>query len=190
MQEIKRTVWAALCSALIIVGAYIVIPLSFSPVPIVLQNLFVFFTGLLLGAVWGALSVIIYLIMGILGLPVFAGGGGGIAHLLGPTGGYLVGFLLSVFLCGLIAAPHRYSYARRSYSAKPISRKRDFFAIPVAICAIYLTGIPWLMYRGDLPFREALAIGFVPFIIGDIIKGIFAILLVRIIRRNTVSPFA
>ena len=94
------TAFASLFAALTAVGAYIAIPIG--PVPIVLQNFFVYLTGLLLGSKWGATSVAVYLLAGICGLPVFAGGRGGIGHIIGPTGGYLIGFLPAVFVIGFI----------------------------------------------------------------------------------------
>ena len=105
LKELQSTVYASLFAALIACGAYLAIPIPISPVPIVLQNLFVLLAGLLLGGRWGLASVGIYLLAGAVGLPVFTGGKGGVAHFFGPTGGYLVGFAASVFVAGLIAHP-------------------------------------------------------------------------------------
>ncbi|MCK7505939.1 MAG: biotin transporter BioY [Desulfobacterales bacterium] len=77
-------VYASLFAALTAVGAYLFVPIG--PVPIVLQNMFVFLAGLLLGSRWGLASVAVYLLAGICGLPVFAGGTGGIGRFVGPTG--------------------------------------------------------------------------------------------------------
>ena len=95
------TIYAALMAALMAVGAFLAVPIG--PVPIVLQNLFVFLAGLLLGPKWGTAGVAIYLFAGTLGLPVFAGGTGGIARFAGHTGGYLLGFLPAVLAIGLIS---------------------------------------------------------------------------------------
>ncbi|MBW1753156.1 MAG: biotin transporter BioY [Deltaproteobacteria bacterium] len=90
--QLRMMVYASLLAALTAAGAYLAIPIG--PVPIVLQNLFILLTGLLLGSRWGLASVGVYLLAGALGLPVFAGGLGGIGRLVGPTGGYLVGLWL------------------------------------------------------------------------------------------------
>ena len=95
------TVFASLLAALMAAGAYLSIPIG--PVPIVLQNMFVFLAALLLGSRWGLASVAVYLLVGACGLPVFAGGLGGIGRIVGPTGGYLIGYLPAVFIAGYIS---------------------------------------------------------------------------------------
>ena len=96
--QLRMMVYASLFAALTAVGAFLAIPIG--PVPIVLQNMFVYLAGLLLGGRWGLASVGVYLLAGACGLPVFAGGLGGISRLIGPTGGYLIGYLPAVFLNG------------------------------------------------------------------------------------------
>ena len=95
----RKTVTAltltALFAALIAAGTFISIPLPFSPVPIVLQNLFTVLAGLILGPALGAAAVALYLAAGIIGAPVFAGATGGIVRLIGPTGGFLIGYFLA-----------------------------------------------------------------------------------------------
>ncbi len=88
--QLRMTVFASLFAALMAAGAYLSIPIG--PVPIVLQNMFVLLAGLLLGNRWGLASVAVYLLAGVCGLPVFAGGLGGIGRIVGPTGGYLIGY--------------------------------------------------------------------------------------------------
>ena len=90
-------------SLVIALGAQIAIPLPFTPVPVTLQTLAVLLAGCTLGKGRGALAVIVYIVEGCAGLPVFSGGTGGIVHLLGPTGGYLVGFVAAAYLVGLLA---------------------------------------------------------------------------------------
>ena len=85
------TIYAALFAALTAVGAYMALPIG--PVPVVMQNLFVFLAGLILGGRWGLASVGIYLLAGAVGMPVFAGGTGGVGRFFGPTGGYLIGWI-------------------------------------------------------------------------------------------------
>ena len=96
----------ALCgmmAALLAVLSFLTIPLPFSPVPLSLQTLAVLLAGGLLGRLWGPVAVAVYLALGLAGLPVFAGGAGGIGELLGPRGGYLVGFVLAAFIMGMAA---------------------------------------------------------------------------------------
>jgi biotin transport system substrate-specific component len=95
--ELRMMVYASLFAALTAVGAFLAIPIG--PVPIVLQNMFVY----LAGGRWGLASVGVYLLAGACGLPVFAGGLGGISRFIGPTGGYLIGYLPAVFLIGKIS---------------------------------------------------------------------------------------
>ena len=94
-------------AALTAVGAYLQIPIG--PVPIVLSTLFVLLSGLLLGSRWGLVSMALYLLIGAIGLPVFSGGRGGVAHFFGPTGGYLFGYCLSAWITGLISERSRKS---------------------------------------------------------------------------------
>ena len=101
-RKLRMTVYASLFAALVAVGAFISIPIG--PVPIVLQNFFVLLAALLLGPRWGVAAVGVYLLSGICGLPVFAGGTAGIGRILGPTGGYLMGYLPAVTLTAWISA--------------------------------------------------------------------------------------
>lgn len=87
-------------TALIIVGAYITIPIPF--LPITLQTLFTALAGMLLGRRWGSISVMVYILLGLVGLPVFARGGGGFGYILAPSFGFLIGFVGGCWLTGLI----------------------------------------------------------------------------------------
>ncbi len=162
------TVYAALMAALTAVGALIAIPIG--PVPIVLQNLFVMLAGLLLGARWGAASMGVYLLAGALGLPVFAGGSGGIGRLLGPTGGYLVGFLPAVLLIGVVSG------------GKTRFWMRDAIAVAGGSLVIYGFGLVWLNHITHMGWDRALAVGMLPFLPGDIAKGVAAVLAARSLR--------
>ena len=98
--KLKGMVFAALFAALTAAVAWFKIPLPFTPVPITLQTLVVLLSGAMLGAYYGSLSMIIYLILGAIGLPVFAGGASGIGVLFGPTGGYLFSYPVATFVIG------------------------------------------------------------------------------------------
>jgi len=131
--------------------------IPFSPVPVTAQTLAVLVTGLTLGATGGASAVLAYLAEGSLGLPFFAGGSSGVHHLIGPSGGYLAGFVAAAFLAGFFA---EVGWNRSLFSL--------FFAMVLADLAIYLFGVPWLsnfVGRG-----QAMNLGFFPFILGDLVK--------------------
>lgn len=167
--SIRMMVYASLLAALTAAGAYIAIPIG--PVPIVLQNFFVFLSGLLLGARWGLASVAVYLTAGALGLPVFAGGAGGIGRILGPTGGYLIGYLPAVFLIGMIAEKTR----NRAWF--------DVIAMAVGDIMLYACGVTWLKILTGMSFGKALAVGLYPFIPGDILKFAAAVPVAKALRR-------
>ena len=168
MHQLYMTAYASLLAALTAVGAFIAIPIG--PVPIVLQNLFVYLTGLLLGSKWGLSSMAVYLLAGACGLPVFSGGKGGIGHLIGPTGGYLLGFLPAVYIIGWITER---------------AENKNVAGIPAMICAtavIYLFGVTWLKFLTNMTFAKTLAVGMLPFLIGDAVKIAVAAALAKALR--------
>ncbi|NLJ26720.1 MAG: biotin transporter BioY [Deltaproteobacteria bacterium] len=150
------------------VGAYIPIPIG--PVPIVLQNLFVLLAGLLLGGRWGFTSIGIYLLVGAVGMPVFTGGKGGVAHFIGPTGGYLIGFALCAFVTGWISEK---ASGRTSY---------DILAVITGSLLVYACGVPWLKAVTAMSWNKALVAGMLPFLMGDALKAALAVILARAIR--------
>jgi len=158
----------ALFAALTGVGGLIAIPLPFTPVPITLQTFFTFLAGAILGKYLGALSQLIYLLLGVVGLPVFAKGSSGIGVLLGPTGGYLIGFIPAAFLVG-------YLLERRE---KP-SFGLIFLAMVVGVVAIYLPGVGWLMWVARMNLVKALLLGVLPFMPGDAVKIVVGALIMK-----------
>ena len=166
--QLRMIVFAALLAALMAAGAYIAIPIG--PVPIVMQNMFVFLAALLLGARWGLASVAVYLLAGACGLPVFAGGMGGIGRIVGPTGGYLVGYLPAVFLAGYI-------------SEKGAGRiVADVLAMICGTVVLYACGVSWLKILTGMDWLKTLAAGMFPFLIGDAIKIAAAALIAKSLR--------
>ena len=155
----KGMILCALFAALTGVGGLIAIPLPFTPVPITLQTFFTFLAGALLGKYLGALSQLIYLLLGVVGLPVFAKGSSGIGVLLGPTGGYLVGFIPAAFLVG-------YLLERREKPPFGLI----FLAMVVGLVAMYLPGVGWLMWVTRMNLVKALLLGVLPFLPGDAVK--------------------
>jgi biotin transport system substrate-specific component len=168
VQRARRIQTGALMIALITAGALITVPLPFSPVPIVLQNMFVVTTGVFLPPAWAFLTLMVYLAMGAVGLPVFAGATGGLAHFAGPTGGFLAGFVLSAWVVSLILhRPGKEGYIRHHLQVA---------AILTGMFVPYLTGVPWLAAVTGLSFNQAFLAGVIPFLPGDAVKALVLIL--------------
>ncbi len=149
-------------SLLMAAFAHIRFPLPFTPVPITGQTLGVLLVGATLGSRRGVVSLALYLGMGMIGLPFFAGGAQGLAHLAGPTGGYLIGFVVAAYVIGLLAE-------------RGLERDLRTALLPFLIgeMIIYLFGVTWLaVVVGNL--GKALAIGFLPFLAGDAFKMLLA----------------
>ncbi len=163
--ELTYAVLACLFSALISIGAYIAIPIPGTPIPIVLQNMFIMLAALILGPWWGALSVGFYLIFGMIGMPVFSGGTGGIVKLLGPTGGYLVGFIPAVLVIGLVGGQGRRKVLP------------NIVACVAGMAIVYLFGVTRLKTVLNAGWGQSLAAGLYPFLIGDGVKIVLASLL-------------
>ncbi|MFC2030899.1 biotin transporter BioY [Chloroflexota bacterium] len=150
-------------SLLVALSARIVLPLPFSPVPITGQTLTVLLVGASLGSRLGGLSLLLYLMAGLARLPVFAGGMGGPLVLLGPTGGYLIGFVAAAYLAGLLAEK---GWDRRFGSTVA--------AMLLGNLVIYAFGLLWLArYAGDMTLR----LGLYPYLPGDLLKVFLAALL-------------
>ncbi len=145
-------------------GAYVRVPLGFTPVPITLQTFFVILAGAILGKKLGALSQAGYLVLGLIGLPVFTGAGTGLLYLAGPTGGYLIGFIVSAFLVGRLI-----DISERAWW------KLGVFAI--GLISIYLCGISWLSISLNISFYKAYLLGVLPFLPGAAFKLAIAALI-------------
>lgn len=171
---------AALMGVITAAGAYITIPLPFSPVPITGQTFFVLLSGLLLGTRLGALAMVVYVVIGAVGFPVYAGGTGGVGHLIGPTGGYIFGFIAAGAVTGLIA---------RLAVGKGRKLRLALFigAVVAGEVVIYVFGIPWLAEIADLSLVKALSLGLVPFMPGDSIKAAAAVAVSEVMWEK--APF-
>ena len=167
-----RLVLAALFTALIAVGSYIAIP--FIPVPLVLANFFALLAGLLLGPLWGGAAVLLYLVLGALGLPVFSGGSGGIGHFASPTGGFLLGYLPCAALAGLVA--HGLKGNRKAPGLGRLG-----LAGLLSLVVLYAIGLPWFQTVLSAKFTTlGAAFWFMaPYLFGDGVKVIAAVLLSR-----------
>jgi len=174
---VRRMLLATLFGALAALAAQVSLRLPFSPVPITGQVLIALLAGGLLGPKLGALSQIEYLALGASGLPVFAGGSGGPLAFIGPTGGYLFGFVAGAWVAG------RLSRGRRGWGW-------IFCANIAGVLAIYFPGWLWLtawlmIHQPAAPaLAHALVLGVVPFISIDIAKAILATQVVHSLRRS------
>ena len=167
--------WIVGGALFIALSARFAIPLPFSPVPVTGQTLAVLLTGALLGSRRGSLGVLVYLAAGGFGLPAFTGGATGLAHLAGPTGGYLAGFLVAAFLVGMLAER---GWDRQGWTT--------FLAMAFGNIVIYVFGLFWLArFVGS---ERVLAAGLLPFIPGDLLKLLLATLLLpwgwKFLRKN------
>ncbi len=151
-------------SLLIALSAQIQFVLPFSPVPITGQTFAVLLLGALYGSRRGAATVVSYLALGVVGLPVFAGGGLGVAKLVGPTGGYLVGFVAAALVVG--------NLSERGWDRKPASTAASMI---IGNGIIYAIGIVWL--SKFVGWQAVLGAGFLPFLIGDALKIALATIL-------------
>jgi len=169
---IRGIVHISLFAALFIVMSMIRIPLPFSPVPITLQNLAVMLAGAFLGARGGFLSIGLVIALTALGLPLLHGQGG-LAFVLGPTGGFLMAFPFCAAAVGWCAGRLLDSRLTRKNLAL-FTLALFFIFLGCGSLLSYLAGVPWLMLRADLTFAGAIAAGFAPFIGGDIVKAVAA----------------
>jgi biotin transport system substrate-specific component len=151
-------------SLLIALSAQLQFVLPFSPVPITGQTFAVLLLGALYGSKRGPATVVTYLALGVMGLPVFAGGTFGLSRLVGPTAGYLVGFLAAAFVVGLLS--------ERGWDRKPWATAVSMI---IGNGIIYVTGILWL--SRFVGWQAVLSTGFLPFLPGDALKIALATIL-------------
>ena len=159
--NIHQMILVSLFAALTVAGAFVSIPIGL--VPISLQNLFTFLSGMVLGSRLGTFSQLIYILLGVVGLPVFSGFRGGLGVLLGPTGGFLTGFVISACIIGKLI------------EKIDDARIWSYFVIGLlGIIIIYACGVTQLLIVTEIGFKEAVIVGVVPFLPGDLLKLIIA----------------
>jgi len=169
--SLRGMAYASMFGALTAVGAFIMIPLP--PVPITMQTFFVSLAGALLGGYLGAMSQVVYILLGVIGLPVFAGGKAGAGVLLGPTGGYLIGFVVGAYVIGWMTS-----------MKKRAGLLWLLLAMLVGHVFIYVLGIAQLMVVAKLDLAKAIAIGLAPTIPGGVIKIVAAALVCLKVRDH------
>ena len=169
MKNIKTqniTLIALMSAILCIIGPF-VIPIGM--VPMSLTNLVIYLTIILLDKKRATISVAVYLLIGFVGLPVFAGFTGGAGKLLGPTGGYLIGYLVLSLVAGTILEK---------------IEKVKILALSMGTIGLYMIGTMWLMFQSKLSFMSALTVGVLPFVVFDVIKILIAVVLENSIRKR------
>lgn len=146
------------------------ISIPFIPVPITLQTLAVLLTGTIMKR-YAGIPMILYLILGAVGLPIFHNGTAGLGVLLGPTGGYIMGFIPAAIVIGL--------------AYEKVSEKLHIMGLAAGTLVIYVFGLSWLMISVPMELIPATTVGMLPFIPGDIIKATAAFLITRKVKPYT-----
>lgn len=171
--KLRTMIITALFAAIIGVMAQLFIPLPL--VPITGQTLAIGLAATILGAKYGTYSVLLYLVIGAAGVPVFAEFQAGISRLVGPTGGFLVGFVPTVFVMGWMMEKLGFTFR---------------VALWANLIGMFITlsfGTYWLKISADLSWTAALASGFTPFLIGGVIKAFLAAWIGIMVRKRLVT---
>ena len=157
-KKTKSMVLIGLMTAVMCVVAPISLTIPVSPVPISLTGLAVYFTVYVLGMKQGTICYFIYLLTGLVGLPVFSGFTGGVGKIFGPTGGYLIGFIFASLICGFFIGKY------------PGKVWIHFVGMVLGMIVSYSFGTLWLSLQANMDFTAALWAGVIPFIPGDLVK--------------------
>lgn len=168
----KCLVLIALVTALTCILAPFSIPLPFSPVPITLTNLVLYISIYILGWKHASISYLVYLLLGIVGLPVFSGFSGGLFKVAGPTGGYLVGFIFLIPIAGLFISKWQNN------------RSMAILGMALGTLVTYAFGTIWLSQQLHLTFIQGLAVGVFPYLPFDILKIIIAVMVGPSLRNR------
>lgn len=199
----SKTNYMTLCglfAALMAICSLISIPLGFTPVPVNLGTLGVFLAGGILGKKYGTISIAVYVLVGAVGVPVFAGFRGGLSVLAGPTGGYIIGYIVAAFLVGLLVEmmlaeknltvpteDASVSNAAVSGSAAGRSRSREILCCAIAmiigLLACYALGTLWFIVSTHTGIWASLVSCVFPFLLGDALKIAAGALLVQKLRH-------
>lgn len=176
VSRVRHLVAAALIAAFMAATGWIAIPIG--PVPVTLQVFGVVLAALLLSWEWAAAALAIYLVMGAAGVPVFALGTAGLGVVLGPTGGYVIGFA--------VAAPAG-AWLRQTIERRGTRQLvADACSAAAVVAVIYVVGWLQLAAVTNMGLLKAFAVGVVPFIVPDAVKAIVAIGIARAVRASGV----
>lgn len=169
--SVQEMTTMALLAALLCVSSYISIRLPFSMVPITAQTLVINLIALLLKPKKAGITVGIWILLGLVGLPVFSNGTGGFGVLAGATGGYIIGYLIAVMIISFVKGTKN-NVIRNTVSV-----------IAVGIPVIYAIGVPWFKMVAGLDWKAAILTGLVPFIVGDLIKAVASVCIAKPLYR-------
>lgn len=177
----SKTTSLTLCglfAALMAICSMITIPLGFTPIPVNLGTLGVFLAGGILGKKYGTVSIGVYVLVGAVGIPVFAGFRGGLGVLAGPTGGYIIGYILAAFVIGLIIEKIL-DYDK----SVPTQYAVCVIALVCGLALCYTLGTIWFIISTGTGVWASLVACVIPFIPGDALKIAAAAILIRRLRR-------
>lgn len=172
MNKTKIMTMTSLMTAVLCVLGPITLPIPISPVPISLVTFVIYLSVYIMGMRYATISCLLYLLIGIIGLPVFSGFTGGVGRILGPTGGYMIGYVFMAIISG--------------FFIERWMRKRALHMVGMIFGTIicYLFGTMWLSIQAGMSFYSALAAGVFPFLIGDSIKMIMAVSIGPVIKKR------
>ena len=172
----KQMTTTAIMTAILCILGPLSVPIPISPVPLTLTNLVICFSTCILGWKLGTISYLLYLFIGLIGFPVFSSFGSGFGKLFGPTGGYLLGFIPLAIISGL--------------AFEQCSRKLPLFLLLVLGALInYALGTLWLSIQANLTFMQALLAGVIPYLPGDLLKTILALILAPALKKRLLPAF-
>ena len=161
----------ALSVAIMCILGPIIIPLPFSPVPISITQVGLYLSIYFLGYKLATYSTLIYILMGLIGLPVFSGYSGGLQKLTSPTGGYLIGFIFLTFVSGFFIEKYSSNLCLTILG----------YTLGNLLC--YNLGSIWLSYSTNISIKTAFIIGVIPYVLADIFKVVISILIGTRLKR-------
>lgn len=173
--SVKTMTIIALMTTVLCVLGPLYIPVFVSPVPVSLTNFVIFLIIYILKMKRAVMAVFLYIVIGMVGLPVFSGFSGGLGKLAGPTGGYLIGFIFMTVIAGF--------FVDKFYGKKYM----EFMGMTIGLLICYLFGSVWLMIQSGISLGQALFIGVVPYVVTDVIKIVAAAFAGPKLRKATVQ---
>ena len=173
--SINRIVSIALMTAVICVLSPFAIAIPVSPVPISLATFAIYLTVIILGWEDGTISVLVYVLLGFAGAPVFTGFTGGAGKVLGPTGGYIIGYIFLAFIEGAFVDGARKARPYEETVGASYTSATMLIGMVLGTIVLYVIGTIWLMRQAGLTLVAAFSAGVLPFIVGDIVKMIVAL---------------
>lgn len=176
--KMKDMTLVAMFTALIAVLSQFSFPIPVSPVPVTLQTFAVFFTGTVLGSRKGTLAILVYIFIGLLGVPVFSQGKSGLPALAGPTGGYILGFVLAAYIIGKIVE-----------RGEQVTYLRVFGAMMAGLAVVYTVGTIQLKFVLGVTYKEAFIMGTLFYLLLDLIKMLIGAYLGCAVRNALLKAF-